>query len=274
MAKTKKIKNSNLMKSLLTIGGILALIQVTLIFYFSSGTKPTDIKVAIEESLAKQSGLTPKAKEQLKLQLALNHFQAETGTYPNSLNELVPTYFDSVPNDPETGKVYAYQIEAGRFYLGDRSKSPTTQLAANKADQKTIGLSEQERLEKEQEALIASLDENVALVSFVYDPKGKRDPFRPYDATPVLTAKGQGLQGYDLGQLRLTAVVDTILVTIEDQSGKGYIARKGDKVGLNNGEIVEILPGKVKILETSVDFTGKEINRVIEMELRNEKISD
>ncbi len=268
MARSKKPRKSNLTRNLLTYGGVLALIQVGLILYFSEGTEPTEIKDAIEQSLSKQAGLNSKAKEQLKIQLAVNHFQTDKGKLPDSLSELVPVYFDSIPIDPDTSKPFAYQVANGRFYIGDRTQLSDSKLAKNN---KATDLSSENRSQLEQEALIASLDENLSLVSFIYDPSGKRDPFRPYDATPVLTIKGQGLQGYDIGQLRLTAVVDNSIVTIEDQSGKGFIARKGDKIGLNNGEIVEIQEDKIKILETSTDFTGKEVNKVLEMVLRSGK---
>ena len=264
MVRARKSKKSKLIKSLLTVGGVLAVAQIAFIFYFQSSVKTKDVKEAIEESLSKQSGMAPKAKEQLKIQLAVNHFQAETGQLPGTLQELVPTYFDSVPVDPDTSKPFTYVLENGRFFIGERSsKSATTVAVANKA------ATQEDRSALEQEALIASLDEGVSLVSFLYDPNGKRDPFRAYDATPAITTrKGDGLTGYDIGQLRLTAVVDTI-VTIEDQSGKGFIARKGTKIGLNNGEIVEILSDRIKILETTSDFTGKPSTKVIEMNLHS-----
>lgn len=268
MARAKRSKKSQLIKTVLTVGGILAVTQLAFIMYYQGNTKPQDIKVAIEESLSKQAGLQPKQKQQLKIQLAINHFQAESGQLPVSLSELVPTYFDSVPVDPDTNKPFAYVVENGRPFVGDRSKAAAVVVAKNQGDAGKASLSEEERSAKEQEALIASLDEGVTLVSFVYDPSGRRDPFRPFDATPSLQNKGEGLAGYDIGQLRLTAVVDNI-VTIEDTAGKGFIARKGSKIGLNNGEIIEILPDKIKILETNVDFTGKESTRVVEMELRS-----
>lgn len=270
MARTRKNKKSQLIKTLVTVGGVLVAAQLAFIFYFQGGTKPKDVKDAIEESLAKQAGMAPKAKDQLRIQLAVNHFQAETGQLPPSLNDLVPTYFDSIPLDPDTQKPFAYVNEGGKFYIGERSKVASgTQQAKNQKDPSKTSLSAEERTAQEQEALIASLDDNLSFVSFVYDPAGKRDPFRSYDATPsIMINKGEGLAGYDLGQLRLTAVVDTI-VTIEDQSGKGFIARKGTKVGLNGGEIVEILKDKIKILETTVDFTGKPSSKVIEMDLRS-----
>ena len=37
---------------------------------------------------------------QSKVELAIKAYKVDTGTYPNSLNELVPKYLSSIPIDP------------------------------------------------------------------------------------------------------------------------------------------------------------------------------
>lgn len=268
MLSSGKNKKKSILKSLLPILGFLALVQIAIFFYFQSTTKDSGIKEKIEQSLTQHSGLSLKAKNQLKIQLAVNHFQAETGKLPATLAELIPVYFDSVPLNPDTSKPFAYTLENDKFYIGEHIKPSNNPASIYKSDGSQPAMSEADQLALEQEALVASLDDSINLVSFLYDPAGKRDPFRAYDASPTIPKKGSGLTSYDLGQLRLTAVVDSI-VTIEDQAGKGFIARKGTKIGLNNGEIVEITKDKIKILETSTDFTGKQSSKVIEMGLRS-----
>ena len=66
----------------------------------------------------------------------------------------------------------------------------------------------------------------------VYDPTGKRDPFRPPRANNT-TLAGEArtpLQRYDIGQLRLVAVIydaQQPRAVVEDDAGLGYIVRVG-----------------------------------------------
>jgi len=107
---------------------------------------------------------------------------------------------------------------------------------------------------------------------FLYDPSGKRDPFKPFDLAPQIDLTGrEDLERYPLDQLRLTAVMragDEPSALIVNRAGHGYTVRKGTKVGINGGEIIEILEDKLLILETSEDFTGVTSTRTVELLLR------
>jgi type IV pilus assembly protein PilP len=96
----------------------------------------------------------------------------------------------------------------------------------------------------------------------VYDPTGKRDPFRPPRISQMLVggAERTPLQRYELGQLRLVAVIyDTRdpRAVVEDDGGLGYIIRIGTKIGVNDGVVRGIERGRVLVEEESVDFFGE-----------------
>jgi type IV pilus assembly protein PilP len=96
----------------------------------------------------------------------------------------------------------------------------------------------------------------------VYVPAGHRDPFRPPRVNQMLTggAERTPLQRYELGQLRLVAVIyDTRdpRAVVEDEGGLGYIIRVGTKIGVNDGIVRGIERGRVLVEEESVDFFGE-----------------
>lgn len=106
-------------------------------------------------------------------------------------------------------------------------------------------------------ALTAPSDDDAA-----YDPTGKRDPFRPPRISQMLVggAERTPLQRYELGQLRLVAVIyDTRdpRAVVEDDGGLGYIIRVGTKIGVNDGVVRGIERGRVLVEEESVDFFGE-----------------
>jgi type IV pilus assembly protein PilP len=79
------------------------------------------------------------------------------------------------------------------------------------------------------------------------------------------------LERWPVSQLKLTAVLAGIeepVAIVENPEGKGLRAKKGMKIGINGGEIVEVLPDKVLIIESETDFTGERKTRTFEMRLR------
>jgi len=103
----------------------------------------------------------------------------------------------------------------------------------------------------------APADDETAYVS-----EGRRDPFRPPRVNQMLTggAERTPLQRYELGQLRLVAVIyDTRdpRAVVEDEGGLGYIIQVGTKIGANDGIVRGIERGRVLVEEESVDFFGE-----------------
>ncbi|HWP66576.1 MAG TPA: pilus assembly protein PilP [Candidatus Limnocylindria bacterium] len=105
-----------------------------------------------------------------------------------------------------------------------------------------------------------------------YDPAGRRDPFRPPRINQMLLggAERTPLQRYELGQLRLVAVIyDTRdpRAVVEDESGLGYIIRVGTKIGVNDGVVRGIERGRVLVEEESVDFFGERRTSEVVLEM-------
>jgi type IV pilus assembly protein PilP len=93
-----------------------------------------------------------------------------------------------------------------------------------------------------------------------YDPHGLRDPFRPPSADVGSDDELTPLQRYQLGQLKLVAVIyDTRFprAVVEDEAGLGYILQIGTPIGPNNGAVKAIEPGRVVVREETTDFYGE-----------------
>jgi len=109
-----------------------------------------------------------------------------------------------------------------------------------------------------------------------YDPAGRRDPFRPPRANQT-TATGEirsPLQRYDIGQLKLVAVIyqaNEPRAVVEDDAGLGYIVKVGTAIGANGGAVKAIEQGKLRVEEESVDFYGDRQTSEVVMELATEE---
>jgi len=93
-----------------------------------------------------------------------------------------------------------------------------------------------------------------------YDPEGLRDPFRPPTADGAVNDELTPLQRYQLGQLKLVAVIYETRyprAVVEDESGLGYILQIGTPIGPNNGAVQAIEPGRVVVREETTDFYGE-----------------
>jgi type IV pilus assembly protein PilP len=104
-----------------------------------------------------------------------------------------------------------------------------------------------------------------------YDPAGRRDPFRPPRVGVALGEPRTPLQRYELGQLRLVAVIYEAhepRAVLEDDQGLGYIVKVGTAVGPNGGQVRTIERGRIVIEEDSVDFYGDHHPSEVAMMLR------
>ena len=143
-----------------------------------------------------------------------------------------------------------------------------SQAAAETLDGQSIAAPEQAAPALEQAAPAAN--------DAVYDPVGKRDPFRPPRANQT-TLAGEArtpLQRYDIGQLRLVAVIydaSTPRAVVEDDAGLGYIVRVGTPIGANGGAVKAIERGKLRVEEESIDFYGDRQASEVVMELATDE---
>lgn len=109
---------------------------------------------------------------------------------------------------------------------------------------------------------------------FVYDPTGKRDPFRPFiraeEPVQPQDVVQSPLQRYDLSQLKLVAIIvgaGQERAMVEDSEGKGYIIRKGTYIGNRFGQVKEILPDRVIVVEKYRDYLGRVRTREVVLKL-------
>lgn len=110
---------------------------------------------------------------------------------------------------------------------------------------------------------------------YVYDPTGKRDPFRNFmweRPDRLREAELQGpLEQFDLMQLALVAVVwktGSARALVQDPAGESYIVAEGSRIGRNEGRVISIDDGVVVVKETYVDYLGQETTKDIEMRMR------
>ena len=283
----KKKKKTARFQQLLIVGGMLAAVQVVYIFILPHD-QPVSPQEAIQAQLDKQS-IDSRRKEQLRVQLSVTDFKQKNNRLPENLDELIPVYFESVPLVPGTTDPFQYLVKDGKYYIDD--KAGIANIVGNGSNLPVIKGGSVYLLSDNaaplppavQNALIESLKDQGQLyqVSTIYDPTGKRDPFRPFDFAPKVTEDSTKtpLERYDVNQLKLTAVISSAdggvpAATVENTSGKGFIVKKGVKIGLNGGEVVDIKQDRIIVVETTTDFTGQKKNKTIELKLRTKDQDD
>ena len=114
---------------------------------------------------------------------------------------------------------------------------------------------------------------------FVYNPAGKRDPFRTFiesvtEKKERAAAPVTPLQNYDLNTLRLVGIMmlpGKKVAIIEDPSGKGYHVKVGTHIGLNDGVVVEILKDEVIVEEKYLDETLQTRTRKVPVKILREE---
>lgn len=265
----------NFVKKFGVVAGVLVILQLIFIgFYRGNVAKP--YKEVLREAIMQRTDLAPENKAHVMIQLAVTHYMQEHGGKPpKTLDALVPTYFDAVPKNPVSKKPFDYSVEGSKFKLGDPSGEASTveKKSGSSGDKDSKGISDPAVLdEAQQSALIASLNEPDKNATFIYDPTGKRDPFRPFSLAPRndIDENASPLERYTVGQLKLTAILDGFdepKALVENAEGRGFTVGKGTKIG-PDGEIIEILRDRLVILETTIDFTGEKKTRTVEMTLR------
>jgi len=112
--------------------------------------------------------------------------------------------------------------------------------------------------------------------SYVYNPEGKLDPFRPF--IDALASKQQQrpevpltpLQKFNINQLKLVGIIrgeSETKALVQDPSNKGYIIDVGTLIGPNWGKVIEITPTQVVVTEDQKDALGRVTKQKIIMNL-------
>lgn len=117
----------------------------------------------------------------------------------------------------------------------------------------------------------------VKKAEYLYDPAGKRDPFKTFievGKTARAVAPATPLQSYDLNALRLVGIMmlpGKKVAIIEDPTGKGYHVKEGTRIGMNDGVVVEILNDEVIVEERYLDETAQTKKRKVSVKIPKEQ---
>jgi type IV pilus assembly protein PilP len=129
--------------------------------------------------------------------------------------------------------------------------------------------------EEKQEEVLASPAKDL-LGGYVYDPRGKTDPFKPFITEMEIEEKGERkkpktyLETLDLSQLQLTAIIvspNGNFAMVRDSKGLGYVIRKGTAIGINGGVVADVKEKEVLIREEYRDFRGEKKTREVTKKL-------
>jgi type IV pilus assembly protein PilP len=115
---------------------------------------------------------------------------------------------------------------------------------------------------------------------YVYNPVGKRDPFRSPDAEPAAQAAlanascNEPLCRFDVDQLTLVAVVSgdaNPLAMVQDPAGRGYFVRRNTRVGRQGGKVTQIMSDALVITEYFTTPDGKTTANPVTLAIKSEK---
>jgi type IV pilus assembly protein PilP len=149
--------------------------------------------------------------------------------------------------------------------FSQRRKALTERLAKQRAPKEVTA---------PQQAPNLDLGPGLIAGGLLYDPAGKRDPFRSFlwEKPDALDDVVRGpLEQYDVSQLSLVAVIwrtGNARALIQDPSRESFIIAEGTPIGKNSGRVIRIGDNLVVVKETYVDFLGEETKRDIEMRIR------
>jgi type IV pilus assembly protein PilP len=143
------------------------------------------------------------------------------------------------------------------------------------------------KVDIENEKRVASVSTTVEKIeppkiSDLYNPEGKLDPFAPLiKEKPVnLAVKHKKtvrrkpltpLEKLDLSQLKLVVILRAQSgnrALVEEDSGKGYVIKKGTYIGTHSGKVAEILSDRIIVEEEEEDIYGKISVRRREIKLK------
>lgn len=119
-----------------------------------------------------------------------------------------------------------------------------------------------------------------ATPTYVYNPIGKRDPFRSPEAEPAAqanvanTACTEPLCRFDVDQLTLVAVVSgdaNPLAMVQDPAGRGYFVRRNTRVGRQGGKVTQIMSDAVVITEYFTTPDGKTTANPVTLAIKSER---
>ena len=114
---------------------------------------------------------------------------------------------------------------------------------------------------------------------YIYNPEGKRDPFKPFimemNRPEDIVGKAlHPLQQYDISQLKLVGIIykaDNPRALLEDAAGNGYIIAPGSYVGNKGGRVIKISKKEVVITEKTTNILGETRTKKVKLSLQKEE---
>ncbi|MBI5025576.1 MAG: pilus assembly protein PilP [Nitrospirae bacterium] len=112
---------------------------------------------------------------------------------------------------------------------------------------------------------------------YVYESKGRRDPFVPLIEVKKGKEKklrGTGLESYDIADFKLIATAwdkNQYYALLLAPDKKAYTVRVGTTLGLHMGKVKKISQDRVTIQETAKNYKGELKPREIILKLRKEE---
>ncbi|MFH1467269.1 MAG: pilus assembly protein PilP [Pseudomonadota bacterium] len=108
---------------------------------------------------------------------------------------------------------------------------------------------------------------------YVYNPIGKRDPFRTFIATAddEEIRSPTPLQRYELEQYKLTGIVwgvDRPRALVEDPEGMGHVIELGTYIGKKWGKVTQITSSQLVVTEEYLTPDGALVVNPIEIKLQ------
>lgn len=115
------------------------------------------------------------------------------------------------------------------------------------------------KAEREKDALDIAIE---AQAEYVYNPVGKRDPFRSFLVAGERNVSEQRVptQKYELDQYALVGIiwgVDRPRALVEDPEGVGHVMELGTYIGKNWGKVTQISADKVVVTEEYTTLDGE-----------------
>jgi len=115
------------------------------------------------------------------------------------------------------------------------------------------------KVERARDALDLAIE---AQAEYVYNPVGKRDPFRSFLVAGERTTSEQRVptQKYELDQYALVGIiwgVDRPRALVEDPEGVGHVMELGTYIGKNWGKVTQISADKVVVTEEYTTLDGE-----------------
>ena len=125
---------------------------------------------------------------------------------------------------------------------------------------------------KEIEKSVQTVVKEKTKVPYIYSPKGRPDPFRPFivEVKVIPVKKGQRrirltpLERAALSQFKVVAILwseNESFAMVEDGTGKGYVIKIGTYIGKNGGKVIDIFQDHVVVEEPDI-YGKKKANRI------------